>query len=269
MREGGLRKKGVIKKSSPKTPLISVITSTYNSAELLPRVARSIRDQSYSNIEWIIVDGDSNDSTLDEIQNNEDVIDYWVSDIDNGIYDAWNKGVSFANGDWVAFLGSDDAYYPDAIEEYVRYIFDHNKEELDYISSRVELVGSDGSVIQILGSAWDWQEFKKVMNVAHVGSLHHRRIFQNYGLFDESYKITADYELLLRARSNLRAGFLDSVTARMQAGGVSTEMLPAFVEAKRAKHETGGRAKVLCDVDNVINIMKILIKKAFIKKCRC
>jgi cellulose synthase/poly-beta-1,6-N-acetylglucosamine synthase-like glycosyltransferase len=120
--EGGLRTQGYFKQSLPDKPLITIITSTYNAAEYLPRTIKSVREQTYTNIEWIIVDGNSKDNTVELIRQNEDVIDYWVSEPDSGIYDAWNKGVSLANGDWIAFLGAGDSYKPDAIN-----VFEENK----------------------------------------------------------------------------------------------------------------------------------------------
>ena len=267
--EGGLRIKGPIKDSLPDQPLITVITATYNAAEHLHRVIHSIRNQTYKNIEWLIVDGASKDATIDMLKLNEDVIDYWVSEPDSGIYDAWNKGLSLARGEWIAFLGCDDTYYPDAIEQYVRYIQANSDKQFDYVSSQVEFINAREEVIQILGRAWSWPKFLKKMVVAHVGSLHHRSMYERYGLYDTTYKTAADYELLLRAGDALQAGFLDVITARMQFGGASNDMLSALAEAKRAKHETGGRPIIFCYFDNVIDMTKIVLIKTINRKYRC
>jgi glycosyltransferase involved in cell wall biosynthesis len=232
----------------------------------LPCIIKSIREQTYGNIEWIIVDGNSSDKTVELIRRNEDVIDYWVSEPDNGIYDAWNKGLTLARGEWIAFLGSDDIYCADAIETYVTFINSHPDRQYDYISTKVELVTAKNELISIIGAAWNWPVFKKKMNVAHVGSLHHRSLFECYGSFDTSYKITGDYELLLRPRDTLRAGFINKVTARMRIGGASHNLLRAFAEAKRAKHTKGGRALLLCMLDNARDILKVSLKRIFIRK---
>ena len=101
--QGGLRLHGEEKHTRAGLPLITIITATYNAAQYLPRTIKSIREQTYENIEWIIIDGNSTDETIELIQQNEDVIDYWMSEPDAGIYDAWNKGISLARGEWIAF----------------------------------------------------------------------------------------------------------------------------------------------------------------------
>jgi hypothetical protein len=88
------------------------------------------------------------------------------------------------------------------------------------------------------------------MTVAHVGSMHHRSLFEEYGRFDESYRLSADYELLLRPRSNLRAAFLDRVTAAMALGGVSNANTRlALAEQERAKRTAGGRSGWVCGLE--------------------
>lgn len=250
-------------------PLISIVTATFNAARTFSRVAESVRAQTYKNIEWIVIDGASSDRMVDLIRDNADIVTHWLSEKDRGIYDAWNKGVALARGEWIAFLGADDTYLPDAIEQYVRYIQVNNGKQFDYVSSRVELVNVDQEIIEVIGRGWNWPKFLKKMIVAHVGSLHHRSLYERYGLYDTTYKTAADYELLLRAGDSLCAGFLDIVTARMQFGGASNNMIPALSEAKRAKHETGGRTALLCYFDNLVDMTKIIIKRNINWKYRC
>lgn len=247
-------------------PRITVITSTFNCVNSFRKTIAALRSQSYKNIQWIVADGASTDGTVEAIKANLDIITDWFSEPDTGIYDAWNKGLSLAKGEWIAFLGGDDVYCADAIETYVTFINGHPHNQYDYISTKVELVTAKDELIRIIGSAWNWPVFKKKMNVAHVGSLHHRSLFERYGSFDTSYKITGDYELLLRPRNTLRAGFINKVTARMRIGGASHNMVRAFAEAKRAKHNTGGRALLLCMFDNAIDILKVSLKRTFIRK---
>jgi glycosyltransferase involved in cell wall biosynthesis len=93
-----------------KKPRFTIITSTLNCAETLSTTAQSIRMQTYSNIQWIIADGSSNEETLRVIKENSDIISLWFSEIDNGIYDAWNKACKYIEGDWVLFLGAGDIF---------------------------------------------------------------------------------------------------------------------------------------------------------------
>lgn len=98
-------------------PIVTIITVTYNSVRLLQRTICSIEAQTYDSIEYIIVDGESDDGTLDIIKNNKHAITKWISEPDNGIYDAMNKGLKMANGDFVWFINAgDEIYAPDTLE---------------------------------------------------------------------------------------------------------------------------------------------------------
>lgn len=256
--EGGLRWRGVKKKGKPGLPLITVITATYNAAEHLPIAIDSVRAQTYSNVEWIVVDGASSDGTLDLLRENEDVIDYWISEPDKGIYDAWNKGLRFSTGEWIAFLGADDSYAEGALETYVNFIKGYHGGQLDYISARVNLIAG-GKVLRTVGQQWRWKVFRRYMNLAHAGSLHSRAFFKKYGLYDTTYSICGDYELLLRARENLKAAYMDFISVNMSIGGASDSFL-SLQEAERAKVLTGGRNSLLCYIEKIIAVVKLRLR---------
>ncbi len=226
-------------------PLVTVVIAVFNGEKYINDAITSITNQTYKNIELIVIDGGSKDSTSDILRTHDEYIDYWLSEPDLGIYDAWNKGLSVAKGEWVAFLGCDDLYHPAAIKDYVECIALHKDEELDFVSSRIELVNSDLQPIKIVGEKWSWGIFRKNMNVAHPGALHNRKFFSKYGMFDSRYRMAGDYELLLRAREELVAGFLDKVTVMMRIGGASTD-LKVFRENYHAKTVSGGRNKFIC-----------------------
>lgn len=232
-REGGARLQGVRKESVPGKPLVSIITSTYNAAEHLPYVIKSIREQTYDNVEWIVVDGASQDRTLDILGQNEDVIDYWASEPDNGIYDAWNKGLRLAQGEWICFLGADDRIVSDAIEVMVE-VGASSPIPLDFVCGKVELYRGP-SLIRTIGKPWSWRRFKKYMCVAHTGAMHSATYFDRHGVFDDSFRISGDYEVLLRAGAQLKAAFVPKVVARMQVGGESNRSSAVFQEALRAR----------------------------------
>ncbi|HAB36709.1 MAG TPA: glycosyltransferase [Rhodobacteraceae bacterium] len=253
--EGGASLRGRVKRSEPDKPLVTIITATYNAAKYLPAAIQSIREQTYGNIEYIVVDGASTDGTVDVLKANEDVIDYWISAPDKGIYDAWNKGVRLSGGDWIAFLGADDIYLEGAIQVYMTSIHACRDNLPQYVSSRVNL-SSGSKVLHTIGQQWNWKAFQKYMNVAHVGSLHHRLLFERYGLFDESYKICGDYEFLLRPGSNLHAAYLNEITVNMSVGGISSASFQVFKETERAKTATGGRSFLLSYVEKYWAIAK-------------
>jgi glycosyltransferase involved in cell wall biosynthesis len=236
-------------KRSDTSPLFSVITVVFNGARTLEATIDSVSRQTFRDFEYIVLDGGSTDGTIAILERNSDRIHHWESEPDAGIYDAWNKALSLATGQWIAFLGADDVYFPNALEEYAGAVAAQPEEGVQYISSRVQLVKS-GKVVRTIGSRWAWPAFSRYMTVAHVGSIHHRSLFQQYGHFDTSYRLCGDYELLLRPRNRLRAAFLDRVTARMALGGATNaNVRSALIEQERAKRTAGGRAAWLCGLE--------------------
>ena len=200
---------------------ISIIIATYNAQKRLGRCLDSILSQKTDDVELIIIDGGSKDRTRSIIEDYKSIVDYSISEKDDGIYHAWNKGVKIAKGDWIMFLGADDCLTPGAIRKIMQYLSSINYDECDYVSAKINYLDEQGQLIKIIGKAWCWMEFRNKMTVAHVGSLHSRMLFNEIGLFDTNYKICADYELLMRKKENLRACFMNEVIASMEFGGVS------------------------------------------------
>ena len=110
MQNGGLRTKGITKIGTPEHPLITVVTVVYNGAATLEQTILSVVNQTYDNVEYIIIDGASTDCTLDIVKKYEDKIDYWQCEPDGGIYDAMNKGIGLATGEWINFMNSGDSF---------------------------------------------------------------------------------------------------------------------------------------------------------------
>lgn len=230
-------------------PLITIITVTYNAQKDLEASIKSVIAQSYPNIQYLIIDGGSTDSTLEIIKKYEAHISTWISEKDNGIYDAWNKGLQLATGDWIAFLGADDVYLPNAVEQYVQKLQQVDYATLDIITSKVQLVDENKVPFRVIGSAWNWNDFKRYMCTAHVGSLHSKSFYQKYGTYNTNYKIVGDYEILLRPRDQLKAAFLDVITVEMTMGGISNQNNAALVEAYQAKLENNSRSPLLARYD--------------------
>jgi len=241
------------------TNKVTVITATFNAGKTLVHLINSIINQSDTNYELILIDGGSKDNTVDIIKQYSSYIFYWISEPDNGIYDAWNKGIQKASGNWIMFLGADDTLNPDALKQYRAFISNRQDKDLQYISSRVEMVDLQGRSIRIKGWPWQWPRFLKDMTVAHTGSLHAKSLFGKYGLFDTSYKITGDYELLLRPRDKLKAAFMNEVTVRMSEGGAS-DSAAALKEHQRAAVTTGGASEFMMMLNKWYIFSKITIK---------
>jgi glycosyltransferase involved in cell wall biosynthesis len=217
-----------------------VITSTLNSGKLLSACLESVLSQDYPNIEHIVMDGGSADDTIDVLREYEDRIALWKSEPDKGIYDAWNKAVCEARGEWICFLGSDDEFLPHAIADYMSIAAANP--DAEYLSSKVNVVHPSGYV-RTLGRPWSWSRFSQAMCTPHAGSMHRRTLFDRLGIYDTSYRIVGDYELLLRARDQLKTAYLPAITVSLRAGGVSTTSR-ALDEQARAKIASGGRNRL-------------------------
>lgn len=217
--EGGLRLKGYFKKSFDEKPLITIITVVFNSKNYLEESILSVINQTYDNIEYIVIDGGSTDGSLDIIKKYENQIDYLISEKDGGVFYAWNKALKLSQGKWISFLGADDFYKTNAIQKYVKKII--SSQEIEYISSKSNYITENKKLKKVIGRAWNWKEFSKYMNVAHVGSLHSSSLFKKYGNFDINFPVCADYEFLLRAGKNLKADFINEILCNFRAGGQS------------------------------------------------
>jgi glycosyltransferase involved in cell wall biosynthesis len=251
-----------VKRSEPGRPLVSIITSVKNAQSSLESTIKSIFSQKYTNLEYIVIDGGSTDGSVDIIKKYQNLIDYWISEPDQNIYEAWNKGIIVSRGDWIGFLGAGDVYYEDAIYNYISALLEIGENSVEYISSRAELISEKNKVLRIIGQPWQWRNFKKYMNVVHIGSLHHKRLFQDNGLFDTNFKICGDYELLLRRREALKAGFVNKITVRARIGGISHNCGQALEETMRAKRATGKRRKSLCYVEKYLAMLKFCTRSA-------
>ena len=257
--EGGLRMQKCFKKSFDGKPLVTVITVVFNGDAYLEDTIKSVINQTYDNIEYIIIDGGSTDRTISIIKAYEDKIDYWLSERDNGIYNAFNKGIRLAQGEWISFLGADDTYLESAIMDYIKCL-GNDSDKINYISSKGELVDVHNRTIRIIGKPWLWKEFRSQMKLIHVGSLHNKKLFDRVGLYNEKYRVAGDYELLLRAKSDLNAIFMDKVTVKIMIGGVSHEFSGlAYKEALIAKIDTAKRMVFICYVEYIRDILKSFI----------
>ena len=255
--------RGGFKESDNSSPLVSVITVVFNGEKYLEETIQSVINQTYDNFEYILIDGGSTDGTVDIIRKYEEKIMYWVSERDRGIYDAWNKGLLVAKGDWIMFLGADDTLEPKAVEKYVNFIIDI-PQDLEYISSKVNLIDKSKHYLKTIGKPWKWETFRRYMNVAHVASLHNKSLFEKYGNFDTSYKIAGDYEFLLRAGNGLKAAFLDDIVANMGADGVSNAYISlALSEAVEAQMQNKALPLILIKIYQVLTKIKFEVKTFF------
>jgi glycosyltransferase len=208
---------------------ISVISVVKNGMPFFAETVKSVLDQDYDNFEYIVIDGKSSDGSLKIIKDNEKSIVKWVSESDDGIADAFNKGFNISRGDYILYLNSDDALlnhkvlrefsskivemgYPDIIYGDCEVV-DRNSSEVLYKAS------IDLTISQIL----------KGGIFPHPSTLTSRRYFFEYGLFDPKFKIAMDYEFFLRGVKKASIVHVPLMVTRVRNGGVSTVSPPQVV----------------------------------------
>lgn len=226
-----------------KHPFVSIIIATYNAAALLPQTLTSLRSMADFPFELLIADGGSSDDTLSIIKNNKDMIAWFKSEKDNGVYDAWNKALKQAKSPWIAFLGAGDAYLPGALEKYA--LAAKFNPDADYICADQWQVLPDGQQLRRKGAPWVWSQFRNRMTITHVGNWHAKKAFDRYGNFDIHYKIAGDYEWLLRAREKLNVVYLAEPLVQMLVGGISDLNWNVVRETIRAQKHTAKLSSIL------------------------
>ena len=212
------------------SPRLSIITAVYNGRKYIEQCIDSIQAQTYGDVEHIIIDGGSTDGTREVLQKNNARLTYWVSEKDRGIYHAWNKGLARSTGEWIAFVGADDKLWNDRVlESTVEDLHTALQQNIRYVYGKVNLIsaGSDNNIISIWGEPWEMakKNILQFMTVTHCCAFHHRSLFGEYGNFNEQFRITGDYEFLLRTfvKGN-DALFTGKVIAAMRVGGISANL---------------------------------------------
>ncbi len=218
-------------------PLVSVITVSYNSADTIKDTFESVLNQTYNNIEYVIVDGSSSDDTVDIIKSyehkfkNKRIKYRWVSEPDGGIYDAMNKGILLAQGSIIGILNSDDWYSNDAISEIVRTNKDNT---YSVISGRKNKVNSEKQILDTVQNKKDIKKnVHKTMPLNHPATFVHKTIYEVVGNFDTKYKLSADYDFIFRAyNAGAKFLFTDKVIVNMRNTGSTYQLKNIFITAK-------------------------------------
>ncbi len=209
----------------PDKPKISIVTICKNAQNSIERTVRSVVSQTYPELEYIVVDGASTDKTLERVRLYRDHIAKLISEPDDGIYDAMNKGVRAAGGDYLAFINAGDYLFePHVVENVVQTIQQSGLQDFDVLSADLlvyDPVHSTGSI---------WAASKRTRLSMYVGSLphpstfHKKSAFEKNGLFDTSFKIAGDYEWFVRAfeKNHLSFARINMLAAVFINDGVST-----------------------------------------------
>lgn len=243
---------------------VSLILTTYNCADNLKRTLKSIEEQDYPDIEVIIKDGASTDGTLDVIRDYADHSRYpvkWISEKDSGIYDAMNKGFSLSTGEVVAFF-NDRFFRKNAVSRIVSAITGVNPADgRMYDGAHADLIyAENGKAVRY----WKMGEgtIQQGWMPAHPTLYLWRRVYEKYGLYDSSYRCSADYEFMVRILKDgaVRLAYIPEVLVEMYYGGTSSggigNYLLSLKEAHRALRENQVKRSVLIDIKRSIRVLQ-------------
>lgn len=215
---------------------ISIITVSYNSDQTISDTIKSVLIQSYKNIEYIVIDGLSNDNTIKIIKEYESKFEgklKWISEKDNGIYDAMNKGITMASGDIIGILNSDDFFTSPFIIESIAKVLNNNK-NIDAIYGDVHFVKSEdiSQCVRYYSSKIFRRSLMRIGLIpAHPTFYCKKECFLKYGLYKSNYAICADFDLLLRFVyiNNISIKYIQLDMVAMRAGGASTNGIKSHI----------------------------------------
>lgn len=202
-------------KSNPDKPLISIITVVRNSKAELEQTILSVLGQTYDNIEYIIIDGDSSDGTQDFLYKYDDKITYWLSEPDQGISDAFNKGIAYSKGDWINFLNAGDVFTDNSVLHLLLPHLDNEPIVSAFSRFRNSTIPSRKRNNQ--------QSLGIKSTISHQASFVHKSLFQKNGLFDLDFHIRMDYEFWLRTLKTHHFIFIDKIIIDYNQDGVSSQ----------------------------------------------
>lgn len=240
---------------------VSIITVTKDSEKYLSDCIDSVKRQNFKNIEYIVIDGRSTDRTLDIIQQNEDHIDYWISETDRGMYDAINKGISQATGDIIGILNSDDMF---ASADSVRSIVDcFETTGTDSVYGDLVYVDAQNTkkVLRYWkGSSYKRSRFRYGWMPAHPTFYMKRELIQKYGLYENHYYTAADYEFMARYLflHKVSAQYIDAMLVKMRSGGISNITFKSRFRANRRDFLAMRKNRI--PFSFLVSVLKPLIK---------
>jgi glycosyltransferase len=211
---------------------ISIITVCYNRKATIEKTIKSVLEQKYSNIEYIIIDGNSSDGTKEIIESYRDKISKYISEPDKGMYDAINKGLQLATGDVIGLMHSDDEFYDEnAISKIAaRFVFNPKTEGIYgdgiYVSNDTE----ERLIRNRIGGAFSLQKVKSGWLPLHPTVYLKKSIIEKHGLYNLDFKIASDTEFLLRYlyKYRIKMDYINAYIVKMRMGGMSTNAKRAF-----------------------------------------
>lgn len=239
---------------------ISVITICYNSEDGIRCTLESVIAQDYPNLEYIVIDGASQDRTVEIITQYSSELDYWVSEPDLGISDAFNKGIIQSQGDWIIFINAGDRFVNDTVVSEIVSILQGT--DTDVLYGNVLMVKKN-SISARRGKTFSRKKLSFEMIIPHQASFINQQYFAKYGLFNTEFKRAMDYELLLRS-PKLRAQYFNIDIAYMEDGGISqVNVRKVFKELMKAKKMHLDKSALRVNVEYLVLLLRYKAAKIF------
>lgn len=211
---------------------ITIITVCYNRSTTIEKAIKSVLNQNYQNIEYIIIDGNSTDGTQKVIESYRDRLSHYISEPDKGMYDAINKGLQLATGDVIGLMHSDDEFYDEKVISSIvkRFNFEQNIQGVYgdgiYVSNDTE----ERLIRNRIGGAFSLQKIRSGWLPLHPTVYLKKATIDQYGLYNLDFKIASDTEFLLRYlyKYKIKMSYINTYIVKMKMGGMSTSMKRAF-----------------------------------------
>jgi len=238
-------------------PKVSIITPSYNQARYLEATLRSVLEQDYPNLEYIVIDGGSTDGSLEIIQKYTDQLAYWVSEKDRGQTDAINKGFARATGDILAWINSDDTLRPGAVREAVDYLTAHPNSGMVYGDAM--FINAAGEVIgRFPGAQTDYRKLRQgYVHVAQQASFFRAELWRRVGPLDPSFYFAMDYDLWVRLARVSQLDYLPRWWANFRLHGDAKTIAAddrCWPEMLRVHYRDGG------------SLFSVIVAKYYVRK---
>ena len=241
----------------PDQPLVSIVTPSFNHAQFIEATMRSVLTQDYPNIEYLVVDGGSNDGTVDVIKKYEDKLAWWVSEKDKGQTDAINKGFNRAKGDIFAWLNSDDTYQPGAVSAAVKYMQEHP--DVGMVYGDCNFIDEHGNVIGKFNSAQtDYRLLRQgYVHIPQQTMFFRRELWEQVGPLDPSFYFAMDYDLWTRIAAHAQIKYVPQTWANFRLHTSGKTIIAddrCWPEMIRVHYRDGG------------SIFSVIVAKYYIRK---
>ena len=215
---------------------VSIITVCYNRVKTIEESIQSVLKQDYKNIEHIIIDGDSNDGTQKVIEKYQNKLATYVSESDNGMYDAINKGIAMSSGNVVGLMHSDDVFYDEKVISKIVSAFEESKDTEGVYGDGIYISNDEHEKIirNRIGGAFSINKIQNGWLPLHPTVYIRRNLIEKYGPYDLQFKIASDTEFLLRYlyKHRIKMTYVNSYFVKMRIGGLSTSRSRAFLVLK-------------------------------------